>query len=166
MCDCAGYGYLPVTTDTNLAMLRSGRLREFSVRLALPKNLETTSQQQVAIKAGMAELMAPNIAPMVEVSYASRLRQPDLQPGAFERLARWLRRERRAHRGAIDMVRAKVIDADGDAIPLDLLEEVHLRDNSDVTLPDDDPDESYAIRNRHIGRVFEKHRELIHRQFG
>lgn len=51
-------------------------------------------------------------------------------------------------------------------VPLDLLDEVHLRDQSDIHLPDDDPDQSYAIRAAHLARVFAKHRDTIHRQFG
>jgi hypothetical protein len=166
MCDCAGYGFFPVTTDVNPQRLRDGRLREFSVRLATPKNLETASQQQVAVREGMVELMGANIAPLVEVRYASRLRESDLQLSAFERLARWLRREKQQDRGGIDMIRARIIDADGDTVPLDLLDEVHLRDQSDLTLPDDDPDGSYAIRASHLVRVFAKYRDTIHRQFG
>ena len=64
------------------------------------------------------------------------------------------------------MIRARIIDADGDSVPLDLLDDVHLGDRSDLTLPDDDPDGSYAIRAAHLGHVFEKNRNTIHNQFG
>jgi hypothetical protein len=166
MCDCAGYGFFPVTTDVNLERLRTGRIREFSVRLALPGNLKTASQHQIAVRAGMTELMAPGIAPLVEVTYASRLRDTDLQAGAFERLARWFRREKKQERGGIDTVNARIINADGDSVPLDLLDEVHLTDETELTLPDDNPDESHTIRARHLVRTFTKYQDDIHRQFG
>jgi hypothetical protein len=98
---------LPVSTAQNLTSLRDRRIHEFSVRLATPNNLETTSGEQTSVRRGMIELMGPNISTEVEVSYQAQVRGDDIRPGPVERLTRWLRREKENDRGGISAVEAK-----------------------------------------------------------
>ena len=71
VCACRGYTFLPVTGSDNLSRMRDGRVREISVRLATPKNLETISPKQVATKTGMDQLMASGIAAAVRSAHDS-----------------------------------------------------------------------------------------------
>jgi hypothetical protein len=57
MCDCRGYGSLPVLDDTALEAARAGRIRELAVRVATPRNLQAVAADQRQMKQGMVDLM-------------------------------------------------------------------------------------------------------------
>ena len=122
MCDCRGYGYLPVLDDTALEVARAGRIRELAVRVATPRNLQAVAADQRQMKQGMVDLMGPRIATQVEVKFSVRARDPDIQEGWFTRTVNWFRQERGADRGTISKLQARVVDEDGHQDVLDLLD--------------------------------------------
>lgn len=163
-CDCRGYGHFPVLDDEALEVARHGRIRELAVRVATPRNLETVATDQRQIKDGLVELMGSQIATQVEIRFSVTAKDPDIQPGPFLRAVNWLRGERRADRGNISKLQARIVEDDGTANTLDLLD-AHLGTRRDLDLPDDDPDTSATIRLANISQIFDTHRAALERQF-
>jgi hypothetical protein len=165
ICDCQGYGFFPVIDDAALMAAQAGRIRELSVRVATPANLETVAADQRSVKQGMVQLMGPEIATQIEIKFSVKAGEPDIRPDRFQRIVNWFRGEKGADRGTISKLKARVVADDGSANMLDLLD-AHLGTHTDLDLPDDDPDRSATIRLANVARVFETHRDILHRQFG
>jgi hypothetical protein len=165
VCDCRGYGALHVITDANVEAIKNARIREVSIQLATPKNLHTVAAYQQTMSSGLGALMSENLGTMLEVRYSLRVGEPDIQPGKVERLVRWLRGEHTEHRGDITKVQTRIIDDEGRSDELDMLD-VHLQDQRELALPDDDPDRSYEIRKRFLSAAFTKHEATLLAQFG
>ena len=125
ICGCRGYGYLPVVDDTALAAAQHGRIRELAVRVTTPRNLETVAGDQLQIKQGLVELMGSQIATQVEIRFSVTAKDPDIQPARFLRAARWFIGEKQADRGTISKLQARIVEDDGGANTLDLLD-AHL----------------------------------------
>lgn len=164
-CDCRGYGHFPVLDDSALEAARAGRVRELAVRVATPRNLHAVAADQRQMKRGMTELMGGQIATRVEIKYSVAARDPDIQAGWFTRTVNWLRQERGADRGTISKLQARIVDEEGHAETLDLLD-AQLGTRRELDLPDDDPDRSAAIRLANVSQIFGDHRASLQRQFG
>jgi hypothetical protein len=164
MCDCRGYSYLPVLNDSALEAARSGRIRELAVRVATPRNLHTIAPDQRSMRSGMIELMGNQIATQMEVRYSARAGDPDLQEGWFTRTVNWLRQEKAADRGTISKLQARIVDEEGHAEILDLLD-AQLGTRRELELPDDDPDRDTAIRLNNVADIFRSHLASLEQQF-
>jgi hypothetical protein len=165
ICDCRGYAYFPVIDDAALTAAQQGRIRELSVRVATPVNLETVAADQMSVKGGMVQLMGPELATQIEIKFSVRAGEPDIRQDRFQRIVNWFRAEKGADRGTISKLQARVVEDDGSANMLDLLD-AHLGTRSDLDLPDDDPDRSATIRLANVAHVFETYRAVLQRQFG
>lgn len=165
VCDCRGYGTLPVTADANLEAIKDGRVREIVVQLATPKNLQTVAAYQQTVTNGMTNLMSEGLGTLLEVRYSLRVGDPDMAPGRVDRFVRWLRGEHSHERGAIAKISARVIGEEGDSEVLNMLD-VHLQYQDDLALPNDDPDHSYVVRKAFMMSAFNKHEATLAKQFG
>jgi hypothetical protein len=166
VCECPRYTFMPVTTDSNLQQLRESRVRSLSFRVATPRDLAWVTPEQEAVKSGLENVMSPNLSTFVEVKYGLSIGDSDIRPTRVRRLAAWLKGEKDANRGDVTKLRAGIIDADGDSKTLELLDEVHLAAESDLDLPDDDPERSYSVRKIFVASSFQRHYDSIIRQFG
>jgi hypothetical protein len=164
-CDCRGYAYAPVVDDATLAAAQHGRIRELAMRIATPKNLESVTAAQRRIKQGLVELMGAQIATQIEIRFSVTARDPDIPTNRFVQAAKWLIRERKADRGTISKLQARVVEDDGHGNMLDLLD-AHLGARADLDLPNDDPDLSAAVRFANISQVFNTYRPTLEKQFG
>ena len=126
------------------------------------------------MRQGMVELMGSQIATQMEIRYSVRTRDPDIQEGWFTRTVNWLRQEKSADRGTISKLQARIVDEEGHADILDLLD-AQLGTRRELDLPDDDPDRDAAIRVNNdrdaairvnnIANIFENHLATLEQQF-
>jgi hypothetical protein len=165
ICNCKGYGCFPVLDDASLVAAASGRIRELTVRVATPKNLETVAVDERHVKSGMIELLGSEISTQVEIKFSVAARSPDIQPGKFSHIVQWFRGEKAADRGSISKLQARVIDDGGRSNVLDLLDS-QLGMQCELDLPDDDPDRCTAIRMANVSHVFNECLPSLQGQFG
>lgn len=165
ICDCRGYAIFPVLDDTALEAARAGRIRELAVRVATPTNLHTVAADQQRMKRGMVDLMGGQIASRMEIKYSVQAGDPDIQEGRFMQIVNWFRQEKTADRGTISKLQARVVDEEGHADILDLLD-AQLGTRRELDLPDDDPDKDAAIRLNNIADIFQSHLPTLEAQFG
>ena len=133
--------------------------------MATPLNLETITVDQGRIKQGLVELMGSRIGSQIEIRYKVGAGDPDIQPRRFFSTVNWFKGEKAADRGAISKLEAKIVEDDGHYSTLDLLD-AHLGVRRELDLPNDNPDDSAAIRFSNVAQAFNENRAVLQRQFG
>jgi hypothetical protein len=162
-----GFDFRPAINRDAWAQLNRTNPRKFRFRVAEPDHLEAVEEPHQTVRRNLSQMKRVAGGAFVEFEVGMGHTDGNLDARATRSVARWINGEYVAGRGGVKALVIEGADREDETqkVVLDLIK-AQLSEREILDLPDDNPVENYAIRSKHLARVFQRQMDALRDQFG